>query len=132
MKTGIALFALITVVISVQAQEYDDMYFRSKDRTKINSGKVALASSAQVADDANAVQARINPTDSYSGRGVNPEYASRTKFNSTAKEEDTQYFVSGYEPTGVNQTLSPYNAGSFYSPYNGNSAFSNSYYGYGS
>jgi len=131
MKTGIALFALLAAVISVQAQEYDDMYFRSKDRVKLNGERVSLTSTTSTLSDASAVQSTINPTDSYSGRGTNPEYTSRTKVNSNT-DEDAQYFVSGYEPTGVNQSLSAYNNGSFYSPYYGNSAFSNSYYGYGS
>jgi hypothetical protein len=129
MKTGIALLAFFTVVISVRAQEYDDMYFRSKDRAKINADRLH----AQNVQEEDVVQSKINPTDSYSARNVNPEYTSRTRFNDTAKD-DAPYFISGYnpvDPTGVNGNLSSYNPGGFYSPYYGNNSMFNNPYGYG-
>ncbi len=129
MKTGIALFALLTAVVSVQAQEYDDMYFKSKDRAKLNGEKVAVVKSAQSDEYTDDTQTRINPTDSYSGRGVNPEYSSGSN---DGAQEDADYFISGYEPTGVNRSLPSYGSNSFYGPYYGNDAFASSFYGYGS
>jgi hypothetical protein len=135
MKTGIALIALLTLVVSVNAQEYDDMYFNSKDRVKVNATKSALANTINAYDD-EATQAQINPTDSYSARSVNPEYVARTRFNSgSQEEEDAQYFLSGYQPpVSVNQGLYNANASSFYNNpyYYGNSAFNNPYSGFGS
>lgn len=131
MKTLIALFALITAAVSVQAQEYDDMYFRSKDRAKLNGDRVSVVKKSNQDSYDDETQSTINPTDSYSGRNVNPEYTSRNKVTSNS-DEDAQYFVSGYEPTGVNQSLTPYNSNAFNTPYYGNSAFASSYYGYGS
>lgn len=128
MKTGIAFVALLTVVIGVRAQESDDMYFNSKDRAKLNAERAVLATTIQNTDDESLVQSRINPSDSYAGRGENPEYTSRSRFNTDNEEADAPYFISGYQPPiSVNQGLTNYN-NSFYSPYSfGNNGFYNPY-----
>jgi hypothetical protein len=139
MKTRIAFVAFLMVAISAVAQEYDDMYFTSKDRAKVNASRSSQSTNnSKSEDDAELAQSKINPTDSYSGRGVNPEYNSQATSNS--KQEDPQYFISGYNPApaNVNRNLNPYNnynnQGSFYSPYYGNNfygnnAYNNPYYG---
>jgi hypothetical protein len=142
MKTRIAFFALVWVAATAVAQEYDDMYFTSKDRAKISATRSPqVTNTNRTADNSDLVQSKINPTDSYSGRGVNPEYTAQTKFNSTNTEEAPQYFVSSYIPANVNPNLNQYSQGSFNTPYYGNnysncncgnnSFYNNPYYGYG-
>ena len=120
------------VAIVALGQELDDMYFNSKDRAKLNEGKIradlGLSKNNTKAAEANAP---INPTDSYSARSINPEYSSQLNTGSTPVVEDN-YFIPEFQPTGINQNLSNCNcgSGSYYNPYYGNSAFNNPYYGY--
>ena len=113
-------------------QELDDMYFNSKDRAKTNAIKIkadlGLAGSNSKTTEANLP---INPTDSYSARNINPEYASQLNTD-VSPEIDDSYFPQDFQPKGVNQNLSNCNcsSGSYYNPYYGNSAFNNPYYGY--
>src|SRR5271154_6576369 len=110
-KSGILIaVSLMASVAAYSQSETDDMYFNSKDRAKTQDVKpqsFARASSRQ--DDArfnstpNQASSVINPTDSYSARGENPEYASRANTQNSAS--DAQYFVPNYQPTGVNQNL---------------------------
>lgn len=133
MKTGIAFITLITLALGVRAQENDDMYFTAKDRVKLNSTKVALVKSSSLDEDEYA-QPTTRSNDSYSGRGENPEYSSKSSYNGNNQESDAQYFVSGYQPpVGVNQNQydnsNYYNNNSYYgNPYN-SSYYSPSYFG---
>src|SRR5580704_10100576 len=127
-KSGvlIAVSLMATTAAFSQQTETDDMYFSSKDRVKTEDSKVdtklnsrssksmTIARTSQVEDTQYSSILRagssVNPTDSYSARGENPEYASSSQQNG---QSDAQYFVPNYQPTGVNQTLgnNGYNSG---------------------
>lgn len=123
MKTKLFLTTLILAIASVGfgQVENDDMYFTAKDRIKLNSTK-PMATVRNIDDYDNTV-ATINPTDSYSGRGTNPEHTSQTIVNPKSQQSDPQYFVAGYQPARVNQNLNDYS--SMYS----NNAWNSPYYG---
>ncbi|MCU0418985.1 MAG: hypothetical protein MUC38_04945 [Cyclobacteriaceae bacterium] len=83
--------------VAAQDIEADDMYFRAKDREKLNSQRV-IASNTRVQrnlSEVNEVIAPINPTDSYSARGVNPEHLG---IGSSAQPS---YFRPGYQPASA-------------------------------
>ncbi len=125
MKTKLFLIAAMSVAassLSFGQLENDDMYFTAKDRIKLNSTK-PMATVRNIDDYDNAV-AVINPTDSYSGRGTNPEHTSQAIVNSKSQQSDPQYFVAGYQPARVNQNLNDYSS-SMYS----NNAWNSPYYG---
>ena len=109
MKTKIALLSLLAVAMSASVfaqEEIDDMYFTSKDRVAENAKRqVEVASlSSRVLESESAPV--INPTDSYSARGVNPEYISGSKVGTVATSGiNVSYFSSTYQPTAVNQSL---------------------------
>lgn len=109
MKTKIALFSLLAVAMSASVfaqEEIDDMYFTSKDRVAENAKRqVEVASlSKRVLESESAPV--INPTDSYSSRGVNPEYISGSKVGTvTTTGNNVSYFSANYQPTAVNQSL---------------------------
>lgn len=118
MKSRITFLTILTVsaafVVSAQEVEFDDMYFRSKDRVVLATSQTLMMNTASKKLE---VISPINPTDSYSARNVNPEYLSQTKVNpSSANQNPVAYFIPGYVPTGVNQTI--YNQ-TGYSNYNG-------------
>ena len=129
--TGLAVFAVTAAFGQV---EHDDMYFNSKDRAKLNASKQVVLAKQYKQEDVQAVKTSpINPTDSYSGRSVNPEYTNRLKTNPNLANTDSQYFVSGYQPVSVNQNLA---SNSCNCTSNGNyTNFNNPYYsgynGYG-
>jgi len=115
---------MVAMLLSLAAfgqDEKDDMYFNSKDRVKLNAAReVVLAKKYKEADEKAKVLSPINPTDSYSGRNVNPEYTNRLKTDPNQANPEPEYFVSGFQPTNVNKKLSNINYGNdFYSPYNG-------------
>jgi len=107
MKSRITFLTILTVsaafVASAQEVEFDDMYFRSKDREVLASSQTLTMKAAAKELE---VISPINPTDSYSARNVNPEYLSQTKVNpSSANQSPVAYFIPGYVPTGVNQNI---------------------------
>jgi len=129
MKKNLVIAALMTVGIGAWAQEYDDMYFNSKDRTKANVNAATFASKSQLSDaDAQDLSGRVNPTDSYSARSENPEYTSRSKFNANSNTENSDYFIAGYEqPVQVNPNFvrgNNFNNAGF-NPYFNNFGFGN-------
>jgi hypothetical protein len=129
--TGLALFAVTAAFSQV---EHDDMYFNSKDRAKLNASKEVVLAKQYKQQDAQAVKTSpINPTDSYSGRSVNPEYTNRLKTNPSLANTDSQYFVSGYQPVSVNQNLASNNCNcTSNGNYNNfNSPYYSGYNGYG-
>ena len=133
MKTKYAV-AILTMGMSVaaMAQESDDMYFNAKDRNVINKANEIVLAKRYQQDDMNAVRSNpVNPSDSYSGRGVNPEYNAQSKNGTSVVQNSPDYFLSGYQPKNVNSSL--YSGGaSAYSNRYGNCAcngFSNMGYG---
>jgi hypothetical protein len=119
--TGLAMLAITAAFGQV---EHDDMYFNAKDRAEQNAFKEVVLAKQYKQLDAQAVKSSpINPTDSYSGRSVNPEYTNRLKTNPNLSNTDTQYFDSGYQPVSVNQNLASNNCNcntnTFAGPYGG-------------
>ena len=99
------------------------MYFNSKDRAKLKAAKASEGfyrqaskrpRSKQVPDEA------VNPTDSYSARNVNPEFAARSN-SQTAQADNQDYFVNNYQ----------YNNASNFNNWNNNfnNWYSNPWYG---
>lgn len=122
---------MLTVVgAGAFAQEYDDMYFRSKDREKQNatlkaakSEEVYASNSYETFKKKNFTEPTMldeyrNPTDSYSARNVNPEYISRS-YSEQASEDEQNYFVEGYT-AAVTTNAFDYNQGYYYNGWNGN------------
>ena len=134
MKIRITFLSLLAVsaALVASAQEYDDMYFNSKDRAKVQASKPLtlknITSEHQVAT-------AINPTDSYSARNVNPEYISQSKVNPSGPAEPAPYFTPDYTPTAINQNLN-INSSSSWNNCNcaalGNYPYSGMMAGYGS
>ena len=130
MKTKYAV-ALLTMVMSVgaMAQENDDMYFNTKDRNVVNKANEIVLAKRYQQEDINAVRTNpVNPSDSYSGRGVNPEYNAQSKNGTTVVQNNPDYFLAGYQPKNVNGSLYSGGASAYSNPYCGNSAYNN-YYG---
>ncbi|MBK5279366.1 MAG: hypothetical protein JJE09_10950 [Bacteroidia bacterium] len=125
MKTKYTLLTFVAVLgmfASFGQVEYDDMYFNSKDRAQLNASKQEVLASQYKKHDLQAVKSSpINPTDSYSGRSVNPEYTNRLKTNPSLAANESQYFVAGYNPVSVNQNLASNNCNcsNFYNSYGG-------------
>jgi hypothetical protein len=106
MKTKLLMGATLLFGASALAQEYDDMYFRSKDREKLSTSNTLkdTYSSDNYSkfkkkhfDEVAMLDDYANPTDSYSSRNINPEYISRS-YSEQASEDELNYFVEGYNP----------------------------------
>jgi hypothetical protein len=106
MKIRITFLSLLAVsaamVASAQVVEYDDMYFNSKDRARVQASKPLTLKNINTAHE---VATTINPTDSYSARNVNPEYISQSTVNPSGSVEKAPYFIPDYTPTAINQNL---------------------------
>src|SRR5690606_19271292 len=89
------LLSVLTVGSYAQGIETDDMYFNSKDRAKLKAaeGQGDVYASAKKAT---REEEQINPTDSYSARNVNPEYAARENAE-VAQSDNEDYYVSDYD-----------------------------------
>lgn len=144
MKTKIVLtFILaIAVTLSVSAQrvENDDMYFRSKDR-ELNRAIETEGAYASVKTKKHNKQdegvleeetENTNPTDSYSARSVNPEFVSRSK-SEKASEDEQNYYLEGYSPSATSNFNNSYynNVNWASSTYYANAQWSSPYYGMG-
>ena len=107
MKTKYTLVALALGMSStVMAQEVDDMYFNSKDRIGLNEANQVFQAKLHHEDDLDAVRTNpVNPSDSYSGRGVNPEYNAQPKNGTSIVQNTPDYFLSGYQPKNINSNL---------------------------
>lgn len=115
MKKIVVLSLLTGLVNYLPAQENDDLYFRAKDRQKVVSSSEIFVSNYDNFKRQHfpeAVEEKVNPTDSYSARQLNPEYAARTVSGVAAADEEN-YFVQNYSPS----------AGSL--PYNNSYYFNN-------
>lgn len=134
MKTKL-ISALLLVMIAganVFAQEFDDMYFTSKDRAKSNQSAreaIVLASAKQKGENVQT----INPSDSYSARNENPDYVAGSKAGSNAPQQSSSYFTSTYVPN-VNRNLYSNTGYNNYNNYAYGNPYYNSYgaYGFGS
>lgn len=124
------LVGLIMVEASAQRAEYDDMYFRGKDRERNKALEAEKAyASAKTSKAPEHKQDEVipqeddtaNPTDSYSARSVNPEYVSRAN-SENASEDENNYYLEGYTPVSSNNNFNN-------SYYNNAATASNSYYG---
>ncbi|MFM8742087.1 MAG: hypothetical protein ACKODM_02005, partial [Cytophagales bacterium] len=122
MKTKIAFLCLIAVAMSMRVfaqEEIDDLYFTAKDRAAYNATRQAeFASLSRRVTETEASAPVINPSDSYSSRGVNPEYISGAKVGTNSTANNAKYFSANYQPTAVNQALSNNNSFNSYA-YNG-------------
>lgn len=110
MKTQMVGALMLVSGLTWAQEEYDDMYFNSKDRVKEQERSMTHrpARREPTATASPAAEVRINPTDSYSysGWGVNPDYQARTMTNTSEEAvEETGYFSATYQPVGVNQSL---------------------------
>lgn len=141
MKTKIVLASLIVTLmvleVSAQRAEYDDMYFRGKDRVKNKAiaaeENIPVAKNKkQKSQESIEEENNSNPTDSYSARNVNPEYISREN-SEQASEDETNYYVEGYTPVSDNKfnyNNSYYNNTNWArNSYYANSGWSSPYYG---
>src|SRR5882757_6778358 len=128
MKTKYTMLMLaMGLSAAALAQENDDMYFNSKDRAVVVKANEVVLAKKYRQDDLDAVRSNpVNPSDSYSGRGVNPEYNAQAKNGTSVVQNEPDYFLPNYQPTNVNSNL--YNGGTTASNnYYGNSAYNNSY-----
>lgn len=128
--------ALLVCSGSVFAQEVDDMYFNARDRVTHTEAAEATMAVRYASQDKEAVKSNpVNPSDTYTGRGVNPEYNAQQKNGAEIVQGNPDYFLSSYKAKGINSnqyantsTLgnncgcssysgfgNPY--GNFYSPY---------------
>lgn len=105
MKTNILLsgmLALISGTVLAQHIESDPVYFRSKDRAALRARQAEASNDTYAyntkrnkSQQDEAVEDSVNPTDSYSSRNVNPEYAARANARS-AQQDNGDYFDSNY------------------------------------
>ncbi len=133
MKNKVLILNLAALLFAsaafAQSVENDDMYFNSSDRAKIKAQRV----SAQPSYSASAKSKKsevledvyINPTDTYSARNVNPEFAARSN-SQTAQADDQDYFVNNYQYK-TSSNLNNWN-NAYSSMYN-NPMYSSNYYG---
>lgn len=119
------LVSMMVVEVSAQGAEYDDMYFRGKDRERNKAIDAEEAISAKTKKQSDEVAPQeddnSNPTDTYSARNVNPEYVSRSN-SEKASEDESNYYLEGYTPTSANSNFNN-------SYYNNANWASNSFYG---
>ena len=139
MKTKIilslALIAFSATATLAQTVEGDDMYFNSKDRAKLREQRAAeqqaytasVKKTKKMEEVAVEDETNINPTDSYSARNVNPEYAARSKAE-TAQVDNQDYFLNDYQyQTASNLNNWNNNFNSWYS----NPWYNSAYFGSG-
>jgi hypothetical protein len=123
MKTTMIIGMAMMVGASAVAQEYDDMYFRSKDREKVSTTIASTSDSyssfkKKHFEEVTMLDDYANPTDSYSARNINPEYIARSN-SEQASEDEQNYFVEGYNPQAKS------NVGSYYGNNWGNNNWNN-------
>ena len=107
---------------AAMAQEVDDMYFNAKDRLAMTESNQAAMATRYAAYDQQAVKSNpVNPSDSYTGRGVNPEFSAQQKNGAELVQDNPDYFLASYQPKNINSNLYSANATSSgcncYSPY---------------
>ncbi len=107
MKAKYTLLAMaLTLGTAALAQEVDDMYFTAKDRVGQSEAVEAASAGRYASIDKQMVQSNpVNPSDSYTGRGVNPEFSAQQKNGTELIQENPDYFLSSYTPKNVNSNL---------------------------
>lgn len=146
MKTRIVigglLVSVLTLNVSAQQAENDDMYFKAKDREKLRAENAVASINDKIDNDYKAFKKKnfdeptveetatspsaVNPTDSYSARTINPEYISRSN-SAQAGEDEQTYYVEGYAPAN---TYDSYSGGTYNNYSNNlNPNYQNSWYG---
>lgn len=101
MKKLIVFCLLTGYFTSLRGQEVDDMYFRARDRKSVASVEHSFTSNydnfrqQHFPED---IKVGVNPTDSYSGRQLNPEFAARSMAAAASADEEN-YFVENYRPS---------------------------------
>lgn len=148
MKNKAVLFGMAALLMTsatfAQSVENDDMYFNSKDRAKLKAKQAQDEAAYQTAitgnygkksqkPDDKRFDEDVNPTDTYSARNENPEFAARSNSQS-ATSDNQDYFVSDYKyntSTKLNSWNNSFN--SWYgSPWVASNYFSPSIYGWNS
>lgn len=140
----VAAFSLLGFGGAFAQVEYDDMYFNSKDRAKLNqqraSSELAYNTVRETSKKSGwAEEESVNPTDSYSARNVNPEYTAR-EHTQSAQADEEDYFVNNYQynRTQLNDWNNNFNSwysnpwyrSNYYGP--GINTWNSPYYGYNS
>jgi hypothetical protein len=130
MKTKYTMAILATLMsVAAVAQEDDDMYFNAKDRAVLNKSVAQVMARRYQEADQQAIKTNpVNPSDSYSGRGVNPEYGAQARNGTTLVQDNPNYFVSSYQPQNVNSSL--YGNNSYYNTNPYSYGYNNPYLGY--
>lgn len=104
LTTSVSFLSIMLIFSSVNAQEYDDMYFSKSDRKTV---KVEKSSKKQNSNTANYKEV-TKSTETYSAKNVNPEYIARYKSSESnevnellVQKDDAyssdDYFVEGYD-----------------------------------
>ena len=103
-----SLLSIAVIYSSVNAQEYDDMYFGKSDRKTVKADKTVVISDNNK-NNSNANYKEITKsTETYSAKNINPEYIARYKSTNsnevneqTVQKDDSysskDYFVEGYD-----------------------------------
>ena len=130
-KVAVLGMMVASVAGSAMAQENDDMYFNSKDRTKLNEKVAAQKKTEALAYNDRDEEATTSPEDDninttdYSARNLNPEYVSRSN-SELAQEDDENYFVNDYRFANLNN-LNQFNH-NYNNWYNNDRWYNTSYY----
>lgn len=130
MKTKYMIVAsFLALAGAAQAQEIDDMYFNARDRVAHTEATQATMAVRYAAEDQQATKTNpVNPSDSYTGRGVNPEYSAQQKNGAEIIQGNPDYFLTSYKPKGINSNQYDTQAMSYNNcACNGSSGFGNPY-----
>ncbi len=147
MTSRFVAISLVTTLMAfdgmAQREENDDMYFNSKDREKSKLAASEISSVNLTSKKNKRIEPelydeeKVNPTDSYSARSVNPEYTSRSNAELASEYEQDYYMEGSAQNTYDAYSSGNYNSSSFNNGYNngwyGSSAWDNRYspyYGY--
>jgi hypothetical protein len=125
MKTKYGLLAIVVSLgFAANAQEIDDMYFTAGDRVALRESSQSVLAARYAESDRQAVRSNpINPSDTYTGRGVNPEFSAQQKNGAELVTENPDYYLTSYTPKDVNSKL--------YAGNNPSNCGCNAYSGYG-
>lgn len=107
MKTKYTMMAAVLAFSgAASAQEVDDMYFTARDRAQHNEQTNAAMAMRYAAEDQQAARSNpVNPSDSYTGRGVNPEFSAQQKNGAEIIQGTPDYFLASYTPKDINSNL---------------------------
>ncbi|MDH5397773.1 MAG: hypothetical protein OEX02_06490 [Cyclobacteriaceae bacterium] len=98
-----SIFSIFAIMTTAVAQEYDDMYFRSKDR-KVNKKETPVSAKQEVTLD-------TLDQDEVPDKYANPDYLDRVESYNSEESGDEGYFDEDYdleEADGKNVTINNY------------------------